>query len=194
MIYPDIMVDIETTGLSPDLSAVIQIAAVRFNLKERSVDSSSMFNRCLAIPQRRFWDEGTRQWWSEQKRSVLMEIYAKMQDPKEVMQEFVDWVGYTPEVPHRFWAKPLSFDYPFIQSYLTQFNIPNPFHFRWATDQNSYIRGIANDVDVEQFKTGDFKGDAHNALFDVLNQIDTLFQASDFYANKSVTNEDQAAG
>ncbi len=194
MHYPDIMVDIESTGLSPDDSAMIQLAAVKFNLQEKTIDTSSMFNRSLAIPTKRYWDEGTRQWWSEQKRSILMEIYANMQDPKEVMQEFVNWVGYTPLIPHRFWAKPVHFDYPFVQSYLSQFGIPNPFHFRWATDVNSYIRGSARNPGVEQFKT-EFKGDAHNAIYDVINQIDALFQASDHYSGVVKTDAvDQAAG
>ena len=182
MHYPDIMVDVETTGLSIDDSAMIQLAAVRFNLKERTIDNSSMFNKALAIPPKRYWDEGTRRWWSEQKRSILEDIYARMEDPHNVMQEFADWVGYSPLVPHRFWAKPIHFDYPFVQSYLSQFGIANPFHFRWATDVNSYIRGMANNPDVEQFKTGTFHGDAHNAIFDVINQIDALFQASEHYS------------
>lgn len=188
MHYPDIMVDIETTGLSPDYSAMIQLAAVKFNLKEKTIDSESMFNRCLTIPSRRFWDEGTRQWWSQQKREILMDIYARMEDPKAVLSEFADWVGYTPIIPHRFWAKPVHFDYPFVQSYLTQFDIPNPFHFRWATDVNSYIRGVAKNPEVEQFKT-EFKGDAHNAIYDVINQIDALFQASAHYAGETDVHE-----
>lgn len=179
--YYDVMVDVETGGLNPVDSPMIQLAAVKFNLKERTIDTANMFNRCLYIPPRRYWDEGTRQWWSQQKRSVLEEIYSKMEDPRVVLQDYVDWLGYTPAEPYRFWAKPLSFDWPFVASYLSDYEIANPCHFRWATDQNSYIRGLARDPGVEQHKVPFEGGDAHNALYDVINQINTLFKAEDHY-------------
>ena len=81
MSFYDVMVDLETTGTSPDETAMIQLAAVKFNLAEGTVDSTDMFNRCLSIPPKRFWDEGTRQWWGQQKREILLDIYARMEDP-----------------------------------------------------------------------------------------------------------------
>lgn len=180
MSFNDVMVDVETTGLNPVDNGMIQIAAVKFNLKERTIDSSSMFDRCLTVPPRRYWDEGTRQWWSQQKRSVLEDIYSRMEEPKVVMQDFANWVGYTPDEPTRFWAKPIHFDWHFVASYLSDLEIPTPFHFRYACDANSYIRGLAGDPAVESFKV-DFQGDAHNALYDVINQINMLFKASDHY-------------
>lgn len=182
MFYPDIMVDVETTGLDSSDNAMIQLAAVKFNLKERSVNADSMFNKCLSIPPRRYWDESTRQWWSEQKRSILMEIYANMEDPRSVMEAFTEWVGPSGSSPLRFWAKPIHFDWGFVASYYKEFGMMNPFHFRVATDMNSYIRGYGRDPDIVDHRT-EFKGDAHNALYDVLNQIDSLFQAEDHYAN-----------
>lgn len=178
--YCDVMVDIETTGTRPDHAAIIQIAAVKFNLKEKKIDTTSFFNRCLLIPPGRYWDEGTRQWWGEQKRSILADIYARMEDPRVVMQALADWAGYSPIEPLRFWAKPTCFDYSFIASYFTQFDIMNPFHFRYSTDMNSFIRGLANDSAVTTFKT-DFVGDAHDAIYDSLNQINALFLATEHY-------------
>jgi len=177
----DMMVDVETTGLNSVDNAMIQLAAVKFNLKDRTIDTENMFNRCLAIPPRRYWDEGTRQWWSQQKRSILEEIYGKMEDSRTVMQDYAKFVGYNPAEPIRFWAKPTTFDWGFVASYLTDNEISNPCHFRWATDVNSYIRGLARDASVEQFKTPFEGGDAHNALFDVINQISILFKAEDHY-------------
>lgn len=182
MSYFDVMVDIETTGTSPDEAAIIQLAAVKFNLAEGTVDSANMFNRCLAIPPKRFWDEGTRQWWGQQKREILHDIYARMEEPRTVLQAFADWSGYNHAEPLRFWGKPTHFDYSFIQSYFTQFEIMNPYHFRFGTDMNSFIRGLACDSSVPTFKI-DFQGDAHNAIFDVLNQIDTVFKAKEHYTS-----------
>jgi len=178
--FYDVMVDVETTGTQPEHTAMIQLAAVRFNLKARAIDTTSMFNRCLLIPAGRFWDEDTRQWWGQQKREVLQDIYSRMEDPAKVMRDFVEWVGHPGAEPLRFWAKPTTFDYSFVQSYCRQFDVMNPFHFRFATDMNSYIRGLAKDPSLPTFKT-DFQGDAHNALFDVINQIDAVFKAEEHY-------------
>ena len=179
--YYDVMIDVETTGTDSSHSAMIQLAAVKFNLAERKIDTGSMFNRCLRIPPNRFWSEDTRQWWGQQKRSVLDGIYANMEDPHTVMTDFATWSGYSPEQPLRFWAKPTSFDFNFVASYFNQYEIMNPYHFRFATDMNSFIRGMARDSSVPTFKNDEFVGDAHNALHDVINQIDTLFKAVDHY-------------
>jgi DNA polymerase III alpha subunit (gram-positive type) len=174
MAFPDVMVDIETTGTSPDEAAIIQIAAVRFNLAEKTIDSADMFNRCLAIAPKRYWSEDTREWWMKQKRSVLLDILAQGESPATVMWDFAAWAR-AGEAVH-FWAKPISFDYTFCASYFNQFEVSNPFHFRNAIDMNSFVRGLGRsnvkpDVEV------DFAGDAHNAIFDVLNQIAVLFKA-----------------
>ncbi|WP_157385579.1 3'-5' exoribonuclease [Mesorhizobium sp. STM 4661] len=178
--FCDVMCDIETGGTRPDHAPILQIAAVKFNLAEKTVDTTSMFDRCLLIPPGRYWDESTRQWWGEQKRSILQDIYPRMEDPRTVMQAFADWAGYSPIQPLRFWAKPTSFDFSFVASYFTDFEIMNPFHFRFATDMNSYIRGMAGDSSLPTFKT-DFVGDAHNAIYDTINQIDAVFKATEHF-------------
>ncbi len=180
MQYNDVMVDIETGGTNPVDTPMIQLAAVKFDLKTRTIDTENMFNRCLEIPPRRYWDEGTRTWWSTQNRALLEDIYARMEPAEEVMEAFKVWAGTSPSEPLRFWAKPTSFDYSFVQSYFNDMKVYNPFHFRWAVDLNSFIRGLARDSTVESFKT-DFKGDAHNALHDCINQIDMAFKAMDHY-------------
>lgn len=182
MEFNDIMVDVETTGLNSVDNAMIQLAAVKFNLNERTIDTENMFEACLDIPPRRYWDEGTRQWWGQQKPGILKDIYFRMRPATVVMEEFADWVGYSPSVPNRFWAKPITFDWTFVASYFDTTGVRNPFHYRWATDLNSYIRGLAGDPEVESHYV-QFQGDAHNALFDVINQIDQVFKATDHYAS-----------
>ena len=81
MTFPDIMVDLETTGTSPDETAIIQIAAVRFNLQTGEVDPN-VFDMCLSIPPRRYWDEGTRAWWSKMP-DVLMDIWQRQRPPEQ---------------------------------------------------------------------------------------------------------------
>jgi len=175
--YPDVMVDIETTGLNPDRAAILQIAGVRFDLKNGRVDSKT-FNQSLAIPLTRHWHEGTRDWWLRDKAELLERIMSNAQDPKLVLQRFSEWAlwGSEGQTLH-FWAKPTHFDYAFIRSYLTDFDVVNPFHFRMANDMNSFIRARYYPEDPPSFDEIEFDGDAHDALADVWHQLKILFAA-----------------
>lgn len=164
----DVMVDIETTGTLPDRAAILQIAAVRFDLETGDVDTN-FFDECLHMPPWRSWDQSTAEWWGRQKRSVLDGILVRARNPRDVMNEFVDWVGY--DTAARFWAKPLSFDFPFISSYCHDFGLKNPFDFRTAMDCRSYLAGYYYPTAPVSEKDIPFDGDVHNALFDVLHQI-----------------------
>jgi len=176
-LFRDCMVDIETTGLSPDRSAMIQIAAVRFDLQTRDVDTN-FFYRALAIPPWRFWDEGTWDWWNKDKADVLRGIIARMEDPKQVISEFSEWVAPGGAPGPRFWSKPSHFDFQFIGSYCRDFDVLMPFNFRKAIDMRSFMQGMAYP------EAGDdpqipFSGTAHDALHDALHQIKMLFHFVD---------------
>lgn len=168
--FPDVMVDIETGGTSPDHSPILQIAAVRFNVLTGEVDASDMFNACLDQPADRFWDEGTVVWWQEQNPAVLERILSRAEPAEGVIRRFRDWsvAGYPDPV---FWAKPITFDFPFIASYMRRYGFGMPYHFSKARDVRSFCAGLAfpnppiSDRDIA------FEGDAHDAIFDVLHQI-----------------------
>lgn len=179
MFYPDIMVDLETTDTDPTRGAILQIAAVRFNLDERTVDVEGMFDRCLRMPPWRRWSEPTREWWSRQDPAILGAILQRGEDPGTVVEAFIRWAEATPAGKAlRFWGKPTHFDFSFLSSYFHDFAWSNPFHYREATDMNSFLRGMYYPQGVPKLDIP-FVGDAHNALFDVLNQIQTLFTHSD---------------
>lgn len=175
-LYPDVMVDIETTGTQPDQTAIIQLAAVRFNLETKEVDPK-VFDMAMRMPPTRYWDESTREWWSKMP-TVLDGIWSRMQDPKAVMQAFSDWVVRANPTEHRLWAKPISFEWPFLQGYFREFEVMNPFHFRTSNDLNTFIRARHfPEAPPNYEKTLPFQGDEHNALHDVLHQIKVLFAA-----------------
>lgn len=174
--YTDVMVDIETTGTQPNRSGMIQLAAVKFNLNERSV-SSNFFNRSLIVPPWRSWDEDTRDWWSKQP-DTLYKIIAKSEDPKIVMTDFSQW-AMQPGGQLRFWAKPTTFDFMFVASYLKDYDLPNPFSYRDANDMNSYLRGLYAPQDIDRTDEPEMKGTAHDALFDTMHQIKVLFHHAD---------------
>ena len=163
------MIDVETTGTSPDHAGVIQISAIKFNLTDKSVDNE-FFDRCMWLPPGRFWEEDTRAFWSKHPR-VLNEIIGRQEEPHQVMKDLVAWVGYNGA---RLWAKPTTFEFPLLSSYFKQFDIQNPFHYRYCTDVQSYIFGRGQDID-DVSKAIPFEGDAHNALHDVLHQIRMVF-------------------
>lgn len=172
MQYPDCMIDIETTGTSPDRTNIIQIAAVRFNLKEGTVDPN-FFDRCLAPLPTRFWDESTRLWWSSMP-DLLARITSRMEPAHRVMKDLSEWG----EGGGSFWAKPITFDYTFVASYFNELEILNPWNFRRTMDQNTFIRSRHFPKEPPKYeKLIDFDGEQHDAIADVLHQIKVVAAA-----------------
>lgn len=173
------MIDLETTGLDPAHAAIIQIAAVRFNYQTMEIGPS--FVAGLEIPEGRFWDEGTREWWLS-KWSVLEPILKSARPPAVVMQEFAAWCCNTSPAleDNRLWAKPITFEWPLLQSYSRQFDVALPFHYRNCIDLNSFTRGMQGKpgaLPIDKQFNIPFEGDAHNALDDVLHQIKQALSA-----------------
>ena len=190
--FPDVMVDIETSGTDPSRTAMIQLAAVRFNIEEGTIDTSSFFKQSLAIPPGRFWDEETRKWWYTDKRALLEGIQARARPPKDVMVEFQQWIvaGHVGGQPTRFWSKPQSFDWPFVDSYFQQFEMANPMSFREAVDMRTYCRtvlGTWNLRDIDKIEKGiPFQGAEHDALMDAIHQIRVVLTVREMAHNASV--------
>lgn len=187
----DIMVDLETTGTDPVHSGIIQIAAVRFDYKTGAVGDT--FNRCLFVPGYRSWNLQTREWWEKQKddkgKSILEKITARSEDPHRVFYDFTGWA--VKEGTPRMWAKPISFEFPFISHYLRDLGIGNPFHYRESVDVNSFVRGMFQDPSHDGFdKVIPFDGDAHDAIFDVFHQIKAVLYAKEQHANAARTSQD----
>lgn len=173
--YPDIMVDLETTHTDSGRGAILQLAAVRFNVETQAVDGEDMFNRCLQIPNWRHWSESTRYWWMGQDQDVLTRILNSGENPSDVIEDFVAWAHAKPcSRARRLWGKPSHFEFPWIESYCKDFNHQNPFHYREVTDLNSFLRGCYFPNAIPRLNI-EFFGDAHDAIFDVLNQINYLF-------------------
>jgi hypothetical protein len=171
--FPDVMVDIETTGTDVGLNAILQIAAVKFNLEKGTV-SHEFFDRCLTIAPRRAFDEDCRNnFWSKH-TEVLQSIWGRGEDPLTVLTAFRDWAG--PGM--RFWGKPTHFDFSFIQNYFTQYDMHMPFHYRYAEDMNTWIRARFWPLPPPDFERDlEFTGELHNGLYDALHQVKVLFAA-----------------
>lgn len=171
------MIDVETGGLNCDACPMIQLAAVRFSLKDQTIQDTFKMGLLDDVPNRR-WDDGTRNFWLDHP-DVYQKIMASAMPARSVMEAFVAWVSQDGAGPYqrRFWAKPTHFDWGFVNSYLTQFELMQPFHYREACDVNSYIRGRGH-WDGQEFWAGiEPVGDAHDALNDCFYQVRAVFSA-----------------
>lgn len=171
----DIMIDYETTGIDPSRNAIIQLAAVRFDYETGAIDNADMFNMSLSIPGWRSWDLDTWHWWQKNK-AILDEILSKAQPPRDVLMAFGRWVNSKSAEP-RMWAKPSHFEFPFLQSYYRDFELPIPFGYRETIDLNSFMRGTFQDPGRRAFDQElPMIGAAHNAIYDVIHQISYAFE------------------
>lgn len=173
------MVDIETTGTDPKHTSMIQLAAVRFDPYTGKVDPNMFCASLLELPGR-YWDLGTRAWWGKMPQ-LLQKIQSTARDPRVVMNEFLDWVLLDGGGERTFWAKPTTFDFPYVEEYFTATSVPSPFHFRTVCDQRSFVRakkGFTSLSAIEAFeKTVEFQGVEHDARFDALHQVRIVLKA-----------------
>ena len=176
----DLMLDLETLGLKPDINPIIQIACTPFDLNTQEVFYDQSFDRCLQIPSDREVCLTTLGWWknTKSKRVVLEDILGRAEPVKDVMIDFMKYLADFGK-PVYLWAKPTHFEHPFLQSYMKKFNIPlTLLHYRNARDLNSYIAGLHGSRERQKYEDNlEFEGDSHNALDDVKHQILTLFAA-----------------
>lgn len=174
--FPFIMVDIETTGTQPETTNIIQIAAVRFNLETGEVDHDT-FDRCLRPLPTRFWDEDTRRFWSKMP-TLLDTIWGRMEDPKKVLADLKVFAMKDQRESPILWAKPISFEGPFLASYFRELDIQTPFKYWETMDLNSFIKGrFFPDMAPKIEKELEFVGSEHHALYDTFHQVKVAIEA-----------------
>lgn len=173
--FQHIMCDIETTGVKPDRNHIIQICAVRFNLKTGEYDPN-LFEVCLNpnTPSWRNQDPSTMTWWQDPERQPIYDsIIEKSLDSRLAIQAFANWLGKERLV---FWGNRNGFDYMFLQSYFADCGVPFPFKFWDSKDLLSYTEGLCNGANVPFIKKNslEFIGQKHNAIDDTLHQLKYL--------------------
>lgn len=171
MIVTDVFIDVESTGVDPNTSAMFQIGAVKFNLMSGEIGET--FKVSLKKPANRYWDEETRRFWLD-KLPLFNDIVKTEVDPAVGFKSFIDWVNKDTINP-RGWSKPLSFDLPFIASYCRQYGVNNPFKHWEQRDLRSFMMGIYGEkLPKLEMKNGLVEHDALNdALNETLWAIDT---------------------
>ena len=212
------MVDCETLGTLPNRNPVLQIAAVQFNPEtfepllneDQSINSFECF---LSLREQiqfgRTPDADTVKWWQKpDKAEVAKIVFAGVSNAPnmvETMNTFSDWISNNCKLENGFaeavfWAKPVAFDYPFIDGLFLDSGVPSPFHFRKVMDMHSYIisalkathyalnhyqlsQHVATEIYWATFektkKAHKGRKDAHNASADCIFQLDWLKEVMD---------------
>lgn len=176
MPFNDWMFDIETTGLRPDRNAILSIGAVQFDRETFKATGKKFFTR-VQMPRTRFWDEATRNWWSQQKP----EAFAQATDPVGAVQISFMLANLMAAVGPEawFWAKPVQFDWSFVESYWSEFGaagVATNLSYRRTVDVRSYLLALPQyqqdaAMTFEQIADGD---DAHTPIADANYAIGML--------------------
>lgn len=174
-----IMVDCETTDTDPARGGIIQLSGVKFNLE--TLEVGEMFDGYPSLLPTRRWSESTRKFWRVDHKDVYADIVAREQPARAVYQAFADFCSKdAPFGGYVFVAKPLKFDWPFVESQMIELGIPFPFAHGKYLDMHSYIsglRGLSEKSTIEDEVPFPAGGKQHNALHDCAWQLDCLFHA-----------------
>lgn len=204
--YQPIMVDCETIGLQPNKNAVMQIAAVAFDPVTFAPQEEITIYLPLVeqIKSGRVADPKTVEWWGNQNAKVLQDIMdevAKCGSVADELQKLTDWVtekcrrGKT-FAKATFWAKPVAFDFPFVDGLYQDAKVTPVFSYREVMDMHTHIvtmfqsifyhtynyplpRGAAVDMywwfnDYMKELDENVKDSAHNATADCYYQLQWL--------------------
>lgn len=174
-----IMVDVETTGVTPDLAGILQIGAIKFN--PETLEVGPVFNGFPMLLPRRRWDERTRKFWQVDNRHIYAMMIEQQRPAREVFQAFADFACKdSPFGGFIFTAKPTKFDWPLLESNMLDLDITFPFAHGRYLDMHSWIsglRGTAFKTNIEDEVPFPAGGAKHNALHDCAWQIDCMFHA-----------------
>lgn len=173
--FQHIMCDIETTGTKPDRNHIIELAAVRFNLNTQEYDPD-LFHVCLDSNTASFrnYCPNTMAWWRDDNRAAIYDrIIAESLSSRVCIEAFATWLGTERLV---FWGNRNGFDFMFLQSYFSDFNVPFPFKFWDSKDILSYTEGLCKGANIPFIRKNDldFVGEKHNAKDDTLHQLKYL--------------------
>lgn len=163
------MLDLETLGTTAD-SAIISIGAVRFDLESSEVDNDGFYASVSVdsnLELGRKISESTLIWWMGQDEDAKCVFTEPKQTLYAALQSLSDWFGG--EDDYLVWSNGASFDIPMLEHAYAQADMEVPWKFFNARCMRTY----KNLPGAAKFALP-FKGVAHNALHDALNQAQSL--------------------
>lgn len=173
----DIMVDIETLGVSSD-STIFQIAAVAFNIK--TGEHYSKFNQVADIARNDFLDVdgSTLKWWLNTNKELLTELLNKgVGSSENLLTNFHSWLtSHSNDMKNiYFWGNGILFDNKMIQHQFNNIGLDYPIHYKNDRDVRTILElaslktGVGEDELKKKYHDSNLV--AHNALDDCKKQI-----------------------
>lgn len=194
--FNQFMVDIESTGTSPDRNHVVEICIVPFNLISNVVHiSPPEYHLKFKLNDQqlgRQYDQQTMIWWSKQNKAVADSVFSQFLneniDNKQVLLQLAVFVSRITTSNTEFWSKPNSFDFMFLQSLFKDFQVIFPFKYYLAKD----LAGFCSGISFIKHKTMNYRiyeplerHGAHDSMNDCYYQLQIL--------NNAVTDNPESA-
>jgi len=166
MIYAeDIMVDLETLGVTPN-SHILSIGAC-------TMDRSQTFYKAIGLQQRNI-DFDTVRWWLKQsdKAQDVFNHCAQAPALSTVLRDFTDWFKEVGDSDSKIWGHGATFDVSMLENAYRGVGQNIPWAF-WN------VRDTRTLIDTAVWVTGndqkpERKGTHHNALDDAVFQVEWM--------------------
>lgn len=172
MKYTDVMIDLETLGRAPGV-AIIQIAAVPFNINTGEISSNTFKMSIGKGPQIKFgykWDTNTIRWWEKENSKLFKELSNSKNHYVAVAIAFQKWFRSLPDNQNiRVWGNSNRFDLGILEGWYIK-SIGFKFQPFWNTWLENDCRTLSN-LKPEIKRNLKFIGIKHNAIDDCKHQI-----------------------
>lgn len=172
------MLDVETTGLDPSTNAITSVAVLPFDVDMGTMYVQRAIHCRLPIPRDRMDNAETMAWRMQHRVGPRERKLDELSFETFAMR--LNHLVMQSSGPPIVWAKPSTFDIPFLRSYYARYRVESrdvvwPFHYRNVMDLRSYIKGTG--FDAEEIYTYVGKAGAHDALADCVMQCEAAIRA-----------------
>lgn len=175
MIYPDLMVDLETLDNCPS-AVVLSIGVVAFDANDPSVTRKHYHVHLHADDQRRVGrtiGADTVLWWLQQGAGARADLVAGQDEPDLPAFALHDLAMFIKEHTNpdkvRVWGNGAGFDEPILASMYRSYNMPLPWEF-----YNSRCLRTLKALFKPKFRLPEDQ--KHNALNDAIAQVEQLLE------------------
>lgn len=161
--YPmtDVMIDLSTTGLTPN-SGIISIGAIKFNTKITRSPRNSFYMELDWENQGRHISKDTMEYWGNQDRATKLTLEG-MEDLKDALIDLSDFIPSGSKI----WANGTTLDINLLEHAYRQYNMEPP----WKPWDIMELRTV---LELFEAKRGGLRKTAHkstgNALTNAANQ------------------------
>lgn len=168
MLYTDIMIDLETVGLTPKV-VILEIGIVAFNMMDTTipvVSRSYMPDPEVQATMGRSIDWRTMKWWLQQDPVALHRVMFPHEvcHPRDAAISIRDWLQ---NMQINVWAWPSTFDIPILEDWFRDVGVTPP----WSHRDIRCARTVCKYRNVQIDRS---EGLAHSAVDDCLAQVKAL--------------------